>query len=40
MDMVNANSIKNIYAKCEVPLLPEMSLLGSLYMLLIAYSHD
>lgn len=33
--MVNANSIRDIYAKCEVPLLPGISLLNSLCILLV-----
>lgn len=33
--MVNANSIRDIYAKCEVPLLPGISLFSSLCMFFI-----
>lgn len=33
--MVNANSIRDIYAKCEVPLLPGTGLFDSICMLLI-----
>jgi hypothetical protein len=36
--MVNANSIRDIYAKCKVPLLPGISLLGSLCVLLVVAS--
>ncbi|MCC4772005.1 hypothetical protein FXV91_18100 [Methanosarcina sp. DH2] len=34
--MVNSNSIRDIYAKCEVPLLPGISLFSSLCIFFIA----